>query len=67
MIDTPTRTHMITGFARALVRHRLGDTESLLSVEQIDEKTTDDDLAFILRLLRLAAPLYPLPPMEEQP
>jgi len=57
--DSVTRTHFITGLIRALVRHRLEDTIALLSVDEIDAKTTNADRAFMLRLLRTAEPLYP--------
>lgn len=63
--DTTVRTEMITGFVRALVRHKIGDDQCLLTVEQIDAKTEKADMTFMLRLLRLAAPLYPLPPLFE--
>lgn len=62
LTDPMQRVEFITGLIRALVRHRLDDTTALLSVEMIDDKTTAADRAFMLRLLRLAAPLYPLPP-----
>jgi hypothetical protein len=58
------RITMISGFVRALVRHRMSDTRALIPVEEIDRITTKADRAFVLRLLRLAAPLYPLPPSE---
>ena len=60
-MTTMERTKMITGLIRALVRHRISDTQCLMTVEEIDAMTTDDDRAFMLRLLRLAEPLYPLP------
>jgi hypothetical protein len=60
-METKERTAMITGLIRALVRHRISDTQCLMTVEEIDNITTDQDRAFMLRLLRLAEPLYPLP------
>lgn len=58
------RVEMISGFVRALVRHRMSDTQAMIPVEEIDRMTKAADRAFVLRLLRLAAPLYPLPPSE---
>lgn len=64
-LENPQRIEMISGFVRALVRHRMSDTRAMIPVEEIDRITTKEDRAFVLRMLRLAAPLYPLPPLFE--
>lgn len=60
------RWPLIEDLLRRLVRYWMDDTQDILSVEQIDQMMTDADRAFVLRYLRVAAPLYPLPDLIDE-
>lgn len=60
-INQTLRVNMIKEIIRAAVRYRMDDTKGDLSLDTIDQMTTDADRAFVLRTLRYASPLFPLP------
>jgi hypothetical protein len=69
MVETithlPDRATKITELARRLVRYRMGCPEDRVIADRVvDDWITPGDIQFVLRLLRDAEPLYPLPESE---
>jgi hypothetical protein len=60
----PERATKITELVKLLIRYRMSDTTGVLSDQHLDDMIKQGDIAFMLMLLREAAPLYPLPEFE---
>lgn len=64
MLTDAERISLIEQLALAVARHRIGDTEGWMSTEDIERGRPEGmkpDRSFVLKFLRAAAPLYPLP------